>query len=228
MKKLTNGTLETRVARFLFNYRITPQTTTGVSPSELLLGRRLRCHLDFLRPNLEVKVRQTQCRQKELHDFHARDRELVEGYSVLVKNFNAGNPWLPGMIHSKTGPSSFTVDLTDGRRVRRHLDQLRKNTAAVVDELTTETVDDFPTYFCAEYNCRVTSKRYSPAQGKIFNYDALIALGVLPSVFKLTLIDSLIRRGGMLYVVCTLCMYMLYIYVAHGCNLGLYACAYIF
>ena len=144
IKKLTNGTLETRVARFLFNYRITPQTTTGVSPSELLLGRRLRCHLDFLRPNLEAKVRQTQCRQKELHDFHARDRELAEGDSVLVKNFSAGNPWLPGMIHSKTGPSSFTVDLTDGRRVRRHLDQLRKNTSAVVDEPTTETVDDFP------------------------------------------------------------------------------------
>ena len=100
-------------------------------------------YLDFLRPNLEVKVHQTQCRQKELHDFHARDHELV-GDSVLVKNFSAGDPWLPGMIHSKTGPSLFTVDLTDGRRVRRHLDQLRKNTsAAVVDEPTTKTVDDF-------------------------------------------------------------------------------------
>ena len=49
------------------------------------------------------------------------------------------------MIHSKTGPSSFTVDLTDGRRVRRHIDQLRKNTSvAVVDEPTTEANDDFP------------------------------------------------------------------------------------
>ena len=83
-KKLTSGTLETRVARFLFNYRITPQTTTGVSPSELLFGRCLRCHLDFLRPNLDAKVRQNQSRQKELHDFHARDRELVEGDSVLA------------------------------------------------------------------------------------------------------------------------------------------------
>ena len=42
MKKLTIGSLETRVARFLFTYRITPQTTTGSSPSELLLGHRLR------------------------------------------------------------------------------------------------------------------------------------------------------------------------------------------
>ena len=37
MKKPTDGMLETQVARFLFNYRITPQTTTGVSPSELLI-----------------------------------------------------------------------------------------------------------------------------------------------------------------------------------------------
>ena len=121
------------------------QTTTGVLPSELLLGRRLRCHLDFLRPNLEAKVRQTQCQQKELHDFHARDRELVEGDSVFVKNFSPSDPWLSGVIHCKTGPSSFTVDLTDGRRVRRHIDQLRKNTSvAVVNEPTTEANDDFP------------------------------------------------------------------------------------
>ena len=55
MRKLTDGTLETRVARFLFNYRIMPQTTTGILPSELLLGRCLRCHLDFLRPDISSK-----------------------------------------------------------------------------------------------------------------------------------------------------------------------------
>ena len=60
MKKLTSGSLETRVARFLFTYRITPQTTTGNSPSELLLGRHLRCHLDFLHPSIQAKVCQNQ------------------------------------------------------------------------------------------------------------------------------------------------------------------------
>ena len=73
MKKLTSGTLEARVARFLFNYRITPQTTTGVSLSELLFGCRLRCHLDLLHPNLEAKVHHNRYQQKDLHDFHARD-----------------------------------------------------------------------------------------------------------------------------------------------------------
>ena len=59
-EKLTNGTLEAQVARFLFNYRITLQTTTGLSPSELLFGHRLCCHLDLLHPNLEAKVCQNQ------------------------------------------------------------------------------------------------------------------------------------------------------------------------
>ena len=72
---------------------------------------------------------------------------LVEGDSVLVKNFSSGDPWVTGVIYSKTGPASFTVDLTDGRRVRRHLDQVRKNTStSIIDEppTTVETNDNFP------------------------------------------------------------------------------------
>ena len=117
MKKLTTGSLETRVARFLFTYRITPQTTTGTSPSELLLGHRLCCNLDFIRPNLKTKVHQSQCRQKQTHDFHAKECNLQVGDHVLAKNFSPGEPWLHGSIHSKTGPVSFTVELNDGRIV---------------------------------------------------------------------------------------------------------------
>lgn len=32
MKKVKGVTLETRLSQFLFNYRITPHATTGVSP----------------------------------------------------------------------------------------------------------------------------------------------------------------------------------------------------
>ena len=71
MKKLTTDSLEARVARFLFTYRITPQTTTGISPFELLLGHRLCCYLDFIHPNLDAKVHQNQFRQKDTHGFHA-------------------------------------------------------------------------------------------------------------------------------------------------------------
>ena len=67
---------------------------------------------------IDTKVHQIQCQQKELNDFRARDRELVEGLFY----FSADEPWLSGVKYYKTGPSSFTVDFTDGRRVQRHLD----------------------------------------------------------------------------------------------------------
>ena len=50
VKKETTGSMDTRLARMLFSYRITPQSTTGLSPSELLLGRRPRTRLDPTQP----------------------------------------------------------------------------------------------------------------------------------------------------------------------------------
>ena len=35
---------------------MTPHTTTGISPAELLFGRHLRTQLDAIRPNLERQV----------------------------------------------------------------------------------------------------------------------------------------------------------------------------
>ena len=38
LKKATKQSLETELAKFLFHYRLTPHTTTGVAPAELLLA----------------------------------------------------------------------------------------------------------------------------------------------------------------------------------------------
>ena len=51
-KKLKEGTLETRLSRFLFTYRTMPQSTTGISLSELMFGRKVRSHLDTIRPDI--------------------------------------------------------------------------------------------------------------------------------------------------------------------------------
>ncbi len=56
LKKMRGETLETRVSRLLFSYRITPQTTTGLSPSEMMMSRRLRSTFDLLLPDLATKV----------------------------------------------------------------------------------------------------------------------------------------------------------------------------
>ena len=49
MKKMSEeGSLETRISRFLFKYRITPHATTGLTPAEMLMGRKPRSPLDLL------------------------------------------------------------------------------------------------------------------------------------------------------------------------------------
>ena len=117
--------LSTRVSRFLFKYRLTPHSTTGISPSELLLGHRPRLHFDFMVPNLATKVRNKQTTQKAQHDKKSRARTFSVGSNVLVRNFTTGPEWLFGTIVSSKGPVSYLVKLTDGHHIKRHVDHLR-------------------------------------------------------------------------------------------------------
>ena len=52
LKKMISGSMESRLARLLSCYRVTPQSMTGVSPAELMFGRKLRTRLDLLQPDL--------------------------------------------------------------------------------------------------------------------------------------------------------------------------------
>ena len=56
LKKWVTGSMSRRLAKVLFSYRMTLQTTTGTSPAELLLGRRSRTRMDLLRPNVADRV----------------------------------------------------------------------------------------------------------------------------------------------------------------------------
>ena len=43
----TSASLKSNLARFLFSYRTTPNSTTGQTPAELFFSRRLRTRLDL-------------------------------------------------------------------------------------------------------------------------------------------------------------------------------------
>lgn len=130
MKKLTAGTVEERVARYLFHYRNTPHSTTGQTPSELLLGHRPRSRLDLLFPDLSSNVTKAQQRQKAAHDSKSADRSFQLGDTVYSKAYSRGQPkWVPAIVVQKTGPVSYLVQLDDTITVKRHLDQLRKRDA---------------------------------------------------------------------------------------------------
>ena len=52
--------LEHRLTQLLFRYRVTPQTTAGLSPAQLLMDRRLRTTLDLLHPDTSKRVEDKQ------------------------------------------------------------------------------------------------------------------------------------------------------------------------
>ena len=110
MRKLKEGSVDRKLSRFLFKYRITPQSSTGISPAELKFGRRLQTLFDNMHPDLDKKVRDVQLQQAKGHDIRAKAREFVVGDLVYAQNYGQGPKWLPGVIVEKH-ESTFTVQL---------------------------------------------------------------------------------------------------------------------
>ena len=54
---------------------------------------------------------------------------------MYTKNYSAaGEQWLLGKVVSVTGPVSVIVELTNGTRVRRYFDQIRKYQGVAVTQ----------------------------------------------------------------------------------------------
>ena len=111
MKKMSNGSIGTRLSRFLFTYRTTPHTTTGISPAKLLFNRRPRTRLELLRPCIQSHVLKKQQNQKVTHDKSAKARKFQVQDRVYAHNFSDGEVWIPGVIAKCIGPLSFIIKL---------------------------------------------------------------------------------------------------------------------
>jgi transposase InsO family protein len=128
LKRQDNGTLEAHVSRFLLSYRVTPHSTTGVPPCELLMRRTLRSLLDCVRPNLPGRILEAQERQKRQHDRSTVEREFTEGERIFCRDFCRGSDtrWIPAVVErSEPGQRWFTCRLPDGQTTRRHADHMR-------------------------------------------------------------------------------------------------------
>ena len=124
------GSLQTRLSRFLLRYRNTPHSTTGRTPAELLLGRHLRTHLDQLHPDINAKVVRHQQAWKDRTDQSASDRQFAPGDEVYVTAIpNSTTKWLPAIVTTASG-QSCEVRLLDGRLFVRHRAHLRARFAA--------------------------------------------------------------------------------------------------
>ena len=65
------GLLDTCLSRFLFNYRITPHTSTATSPVEVVFGHQLQSSLDKVRPSRERTAHKRADQGKQQHDQYA-------------------------------------------------------------------------------------------------------------------------------------------------------------
>ena len=91
-------TTERELRNFLFQYRTTPHTVTGVSPAEMLMGRKLRNKLPKIQMDAEPmdelqwqrQVRERDARRKRYEEYGdktrgARASDLEVGDQVLLK-----------------------------------------------------------------------------------------------------------------------------------------------
>ena len=68
---MRTGTLQDKIAWFLFSYQNMPQSTTDTALAEILMGRKLRSPLDLLKPDLQDRVEREQEHQKQSHNQHS-------------------------------------------------------------------------------------------------------------------------------------------------------------
>lgn len=140
--KANNYEWEVGLDKFLFRYRITPHTTTGVTPSELMFGRKLRSVLDLVHPSKVVanQVFKKQEDQKKYYDSrNPRILDLHPRSTVMVRNYGTtcSDKWLPATVSEKTGPVSYRCELGDGREIRRHQNQIHLRELPFYDNNTT-------------------------------------------------------------------------------------------
>ena len=125
---------------------MTPHTTTGVAPAELMLRQQPHSHIDLIMLNLKDKITQQQQRQKSQHDKTTRQRIFQQDDLVMVYGFNKGlrNSWLPGIVASTNGEQSYKIKLADGKILRRHADHIYPRQGDCNISNQEDDIDDIP------------------------------------------------------------------------------------
>ena len=133
-----DGPMDVRLSKFLFHYRVTPHTTTGLSPAQLLMGRRLRTSLDLLHPDSVSPLAQTKLLQSA--DTGRTPRRFKEGDTVFAKGFNGQDSWIPAVVTKVSGPLSYHLKTNAGVEIRRHVDHLQSR--YIAEDESTSTVPE--------------------------------------------------------------------------------------
>ncbi len=122
----TSGNVQNALRNFLARYRVTPHSTTGRTPSEMLMNRRLRTNLDLLHPRWS-KLEEQRHRQACQFNKGKRATQFEEGTNVWAKNTKQeGDRWLKAIIEERLGQVIVKVRTEDGSLLRRHKNQIKQ------------------------------------------------------------------------------------------------------
>ncbi|XP_055340858.1 uncharacterized protein K02A2.6-like [Paramacrobiotus metropolitanus] len=118
--------LPTALREFLFRYRNAPQATTGKSPAELFLSRKLRGQLDLLVPVLMTTVERNRKRYQQNFDQRTKEKHFLVGEYVMVRDYrpNRAVDWQRGQLVKREGTRIWVV-LVNGTDLRRHENKMR-------------------------------------------------------------------------------------------------------
>uniref|UniRef100_A0A5S6QLD9 RNA-directed DNA polymerase n=1 Tax=Trichuris muris TaxID=70415 RepID=A0A5S6QLD9_TRIMR len=135
--------VEQKLQRFLFSYRNSLHATTGRTPAELQLGRRLRTKLDLLKPALDFHIDKRLFKQAEYHDRSSRSRSFNIGDRVYVYEPNEAKQE-KGVIIERLAENVYLVSYK-GKKGRKHADHLRHRFEVFDVEPTAQEVSESAT-----------------------------------------------------------------------------------
>ena len=125
-ERTTSEILET----FLTSYRATPNPNTpnSSSPAKSLMNRKIRLHIDVLRPKQHHSIRRNTKMERQYNRHHVSvQRKFLPGHQVLARDYrNNTETWTPGRIVQQTGNITYNVNVKNSIRVR-HSNQLRQS-----------------------------------------------------------------------------------------------------
>ncbi|XP_061729153.1 uncharacterized protein K02A2.6-like [Cydia pomonella] len=129
--------VDQNLLKYLFDYRNSVHSTTGVSPAQLVFGRKLRSRLDLLVPNvlaaapsspdtLTEVVNYKQCLQTKAYG-GTNKQCFKPGDKVLFKKYfsNGKFTWNRGVVMKRLGKTVYIVkDSVTALQFKKHKNQL--------------------------------------------------------------------------------------------------------
>ena len=174
LKKFSSGSLNTRVCRFLYNYRKTVHSATGKSPAESLFTRNFRVTIEPRKLDSP--------KEKTVNDLAEKvfpnERKLFQVEdAVFARNYGRGEPWVEGKIVEVLGLRNYKVQVQSyGNMVwKRHADQLmfrfrgKMGQSVINNDLVRASPKEVSPEFPSSYPSSILAPDHSEDQGLAVN-----------------------------------------------------------